>query len=74
MIDRFTVEQRRCTCFRFNLIHGTQVTSSFATTLVGVSGIFRPFSFATFGGRGTTSTEVFLEEFLHVGDILPLKG
>ena len=42
--------------------------------LVGVSGIFRPFPFATFGGRGTTSTPVFLEEFLHVGVILPLKG
>ena len=36
--------------------------------------IFRPFPFATFGGRGTTSTHVFLEKFLHVGVILPLKG
>ena len=74
VIDRFTVEQRGCICFRFNLIHGTQVTPSFTATLVGVSGIFRPFPFATFGGRGNTSTQVFLEEFLHVGVILPLKG
>ena len=37
VIDRFTVEQRGCTCFRFNLIHGTQVTPSFTTSLVGVS-------------------------------------
>ena len=74
VIDRLTVEQRGCTCIRFNLIHGTQVTPTFATTLIGVSGIFRPFLFATFGGRGTTSTQVFLEEFLHVGVILPLEG
>ena len=74
VIDRLTVEQKGCTCFRFNLIHGTQVSPSFTTTLVGVSGIFRPFPFATFGGRGTTSTQVFLEKFLHVGVILPLKG
>ena len=37
-IDRFTVEQRGCTCFRFYLIHGTQVTPSFTTILVGVFG------------------------------------
>ena len=56
VIDRLTVEQWGCTCFRFNLIHGTQVTPSFTTTLVGVSEIFRPFPFATFGGRGFTSS------------------
>ena len=74
VIDRFTEEQRGCTCFRLNLINGTQVTSSFTTTMVGVSGIFRSFPFATFGGRGTTSTQVFLEKFLHVGVIVHLKG
>ena len=74
VIDRLTEEEWGCTSFRFNFIHGTKVTPSFTTTLVGVSGIFRPFPFATYGGRGTTSTEVFLEEFLHVGVILPLKG
>ena len=74
VIDRLTVEQRGCTCFRVNLIHGTKVTPSFTTTPVGVSGIFRPFPFATFGGRGTTSTQVFLETFLHVGVIIPLEG
>ena len=73
VIDRLTVEEWGCTCFRFNLIHGTQVTPSFTTTLVGVSGIFRPLPFAGFGGGGTTSTQVFLEEFLHVGVNLPLK-
>ena len=72
--DSFTVEQRGCTCFRFNLIDGLQVTPFFTTTLVGVSGICRPFPFATFRGRGTTSTQLFLEEFLHVGVILALKG
>ena len=55
--DRLTVEQRACTCFRFNLNHGTQVTPTFTTTLVGFRGISRPFPFATLGGRGTTSTE-----------------
>ena len=74
VIDRFTVEQRGCTCVRFNLIHGTWVTPSFTTSLVGVSGIFRPFFFAKFGGRGTTSTQVLLEEPLYVGVILPLKS
>ena len=74
VVDRLTVEQSGCTCFRFNLIHGTQVTLSFTTTLVGVGGIFGSFSLATLGGRGTTSTQVFLEKFLHVGVILPLKG
>ena len=74
VIDRLTVEVRGCACFRFNLIHGMHVTPSFTTTLVGVSGIFRPFPFATFGGRGATSTQVFLEEFLHMGVILPIKG
>ena len=29
VIDRLTVEVWGCTCFRFNLIHGTQVTPSF---------------------------------------------
>ena len=56
VIDRFTVEERRCIRFRFNLTHGTQVTPHFTTTLVGVSGLFRPFSFVTFRGRGGTST------------------
>ena len=56
VIDSLTVEQWWCTCFRLNLIHGTQVTPSFTTTLVGVSGIFRPFPFATFAGRVATST------------------
>ena len=74
VIDRLTEEQQGFTCFRLNLVHGTQVTPTFVTTLVGVSGIFRPFPFATFGGRGATSTQVFLDEFLHVGVILPLKG
>ena len=62
VIDRFTVEQRGCTCIRFNLILGTYVTPSFTTSLVGVSGIFRPFPFATLGNRGTTSTQVLPEE------------
>ena len=74
VIDRLTVEQMGCTCFRFNLIHGTQVTPSFTTTVVGVSGIFRPFPFTMLGGRGTRSTQVFPEKFLHVGVILPLNG
>ena len=74
VIDRRTVEEWGCTCFRFNLIHGTHVTPSFTTTLVGVSGIIRPFPFATSGGRGATSTQVCLEEFLHMGVILPLEG
>ena len=56
VIDRLTIEQRGCTCFIFNLIHGTQVTPSFTTTLVGVGGISRPFPLAMFGGRGATST------------------
>ena len=43
VIDRLTVEEWGCTCFRFTLIHGTQVTPPFTTTLVGVSRIFRPF-------------------------------
>ena len=74
VIDRLTVEEWWCTCFRFNLIHGTQGTPSFTTTLVGVSEIFRPFPFATFRGRVTTSTQLVLEEFLHVGVILSLRG
>ena len=56
VIDRLTVEQWGCTWFRFNLIHGTQVTPSFTTTLVGISEIFKPFAFATLGGRGATSS------------------
>ena len=60
VIDRFAVEQRGCTCIRFNLIHGTYVTPSFTTSLVGVGGIVRPFPFATFGGRVTPSTQVLL--------------
>ena len=74
VIDRLTVEWWVCTCFRFNLIHGTQVTLPLTTTLVGVSGIFRSLPFATIRGRGATSTQVSLEEFLHMGVILPLKG
>ena len=74
VIDRLTVEHRGCTCIRFNLIHGTEVTPSFTASLLGVIGIFRPFPSATFGGRGTTSTQVLLEEFLHVGVIVPLKS
>ena len=74
VIDRLTVEEWGCTCFRCNLIHGTQVTPPFTTTLVGVIGIFRPFPFATFRGRGATSTHVSLQEFLNMGVILPLKG
>ena len=76
--DRLTVEEWECTCFKFNLTHGTQVTPPFTTTHVGISGIFRPFPFATFRGRGATLTQVLLtvslEEFLHMGVILPLKG
>ena len=56
VIDRLTVEQWGFTCVRLNLIHGTQVTPSFTTTLVGVSGTSRPFCFTTSGGRGATST------------------
>ena len=56
VIDRLTVEEGGCTCFRFNLIHGKQVTPPFTTTLVGVSGIIRSLPFATFRGRGATST------------------
>ena len=52
IIDRFTVEEWKCTGFRFNLTHGTQVTPRFTTTLFGVSWIFRPFSLATFRVRG----------------------
>ena len=47
VIDRLTAEERGCTCFRSNLIHGTHVTPPFTTTLVGFSGIFRPFPFAS---------------------------
>ena len=74
VIDRFTVEEWGCTGFRFNLTHGTQVTPPLTTTLVGVSGYFRPFSFATFRGSGGTSTRVSLEECFHMGVILPLLG
>ena len=74
VVDSFTVEELGCTCFRFNLIHGTQVTPPFTTTLVGVSGIFRSLPFATFRGRDATSTQVSLEELLHMGVILTLKG
>ena len=56
VIDRLTVEERGCNCFRFNLIHSTQVSPTFTTTLVGVSGIFRPTPFATFGGQGWYNT------------------
>ena len=74
VIDRLTVEEWGCTGLRFNLTHGMHVTPTFTTTLVGVSGIFRPFPFATFRGRGGTLTRVSLEELFHVGVILPLKG
>ena len=40
VIDRLAVEERGCTCFRSSLIHGTQATPTFNTTLVGVSGIY----------------------------------
>ena len=74
VIDRLTVEEWGCNCFRFNLIHGTEFTSPFTTTLLAVSEIFRSLPFATFRGRGATSTQVSLEEFLHMGVILSLKG
>ena len=74
VIDRLTVEESGCACFRFNLIHGTQVTPSFTTILLGVSGTFRPFPFATFRGRGAISTQVSLEEFLLMGVIVPFMG
>ena len=74
VIDRFTVEEWRCTGFGFNLTHGTQVTAPFATTLVVVSGTFRPFSLATFRCRGETATQVSLEKCFHMGVILPLQG
>ena len=45
VIDRFAVEQGGCTCIRFGLIYGTYVTPPFTTSLVGVSGIFRPFPY-----------------------------
>ena len=74
VIDRLTVEELGCTCFRFNLIHGTQVTPPFTTTLVGVSGIFRSFLFATLRGRRAISTQVSLQKYFHMGVILSLKG
>ena len=74
VIDRLTVEEWGCTCFRLNLTHGKLVTPPFTTTLVGVSGIFRPFPLATFRGRGATSTQVSVEEPPHIGVILPLKS
>ena len=74
VIDRLRVEERGCTCFRFNRIHGTQFTHPSTTTLVGVSGILRSFPFATFRARGATSTQGSLEVFLHMGVIVPLKG
>ena len=74
VIDRLTVEEWGCTCFRLNLIYDTQVTPPFTSTLVGISGTFRSFPFATFRGRGATSTQVSLDKFLHMGVILPLKG
>ena len=66
IIDRFRVEEWGCTCFRFNLIHGTQATPPFTTTLVRVSGISMSLPFATFRGRGATSTQVSLEKFLYM--------
>ena len=74
VIDGLTVEQWGCTGFRVNPTHGIQVPPPFTTTLVGVSGTFRPFFFATFRGRNGTSTQVSLEESFHMGVILPLKG
>ena len=47
VIDRLTVEEWGCTCFRFVVIHGTQDTPTFTTILVGVIEIFNPFPFAT---------------------------
>ena len=63
VIDRLTVEEWGCTCFRFDLIHGTQDTPTFTTTLVGVIGIFNPFPFATHTDRRATSTQVSLRNF-----------
>ena len=63
VIDRLTVEERGCTCYRFNLIHGTQVTPPFTTTLVGVSGIFRSLPFPTFRGRGPPRPRCLLRNF-----------
>ena len=73
VIEVLTVDEWGCTCFMFDRIHGAQLTPFFTTTVVGVSGIFRPFPSATFRGRGTTSTQVFLEEFLHARIILSVK-
>ena len=74
VIDRLTAEELGCTGLGFNLTHGTQVTPPFTTILVGVSEILSPFPFATFRGRGGTSTQVSLQEFFDMGVILPLKG
>ena len=74
VIDRLKVEEWGCTCFRFSLIHGTQVIFPFTNNLLALVGLLGPFPFATFRGRGTTSTQVSLEELLHMGVIPPLKG
>ena len=46
----------------------------FSTTLVGVIGIFPPFFLATFKGRVGIFTQVSVQEFFHMGVILPLEG
>ena len=74
VIEKFTVDEWGCTGFSFSLIHGTQLIPPLTTTPVGLSGFFRPFSLATFRGRGGTSTQESLEEFVHMGVIIPLKG
>ena len=58
---------------RINLIHGTQVDPPFTTTLVGVSGIFMPFPFATFRGRGATLTQVSLERNFSIWESFSLS-
>ena len=43
VIDRLTVEEWGCTCFRFDLIHGTQDTPTFTTPLLALLGFSSPF-------------------------------
>ena len=63
VIDTLTVEEWGCACFRFYLIHGTQITPPFTTTVVGVSGILWPILFATFRGRGAPRPRCLLRNF-----------
>ena len=62
VIDRITVEEWGYTCYGFHLIHGTYVIPSFTSTLVGVSGGFRPSRLTTIRGGIGTFTQVPLEE------------